>query len=406
MLGVVFLIILFFGLNQIFYSVFQKRHAFFDKKKMNLLYLYHLVFYGVYLWYAYNNPSDSVNYYREISNHTGSWFELFGTDTMFINFVSYPFYAIHFSYEMIMLTFAWFGYLGFLYTYLFIREKIPIKVTVFKKIDLLTLILFFPNMHFWTASLGKGSAIFLGLMMFTYAIIAPKARMKLLIFASAIIFYIRPHVFMFVAIGAILGYMSGKEKIPLWQKLMVFVVMIGALVLLQDQILGVMNLQNSDNILEDFEAAAEKNSEDLSKAGSGVDMSSYPLPFKLFTFWFRPLFLDAPNMLGLITSVENLMYLLLFFKICKKDFIKFIRKSPALVKMSLVIFFTASFAMTFVMSNLGIIMRQKTMVMYFLFFVIYYYLAEKKYLKILEIKKRREKLMNSMNTSENVVGTL
>tara|TARA_R100000935_G_scaffold52016_1_gene78933 strand:- start:79 stop:801 length:723 start_codon:yes stop_codon:yes gene_type:complete len=240
-------------------------------------------------------------------------------------------------------------------------------------------------------------------MMFTYAIIAPKARLRLLIFASAVIFYIRPHVFMFVAIGAILGNMSGKEKIPLWQKFMVFVVMIGALVLLQDQILGVMNLQNSDNILEDFEAAAEKNSEDLSKAGSGVDMSAYPLPLKLFTFWFRPLFFDAPNLLGIITSVENLLYLLLFFKICKKDFIKFIRKSPALVKMSLVIFFTASFAMTFVMSNLGIIMRQKTMVMYFLFFVIYYYLAERKYVKLIALKKKRDHIKAQNNTALNTV---
>jgi len=208
---------------------------------------------------------------------------------------------------------------------------------------------------------------------------------------------------MFVAIGAILGYMSGKEKIPMWQKFMIFGVMIGALVLLQDQILGVMNLQNSDNILEDFEAAAEKNSDDLSKAGSGIDMSSYPLPLKLFTFWFRPLFIDAPNVLGLITSVENLMYLILFFKICRKDFIKFLRKSPALVKMSLVIFLSASFAMTFVMSNLGIIMRQKTMVMYFLFFVIYYYLAEKKYIKLLALKKKRDLLKAQNNPTLNTV---
>jgi len=341
----------------------------------------------VYSWYAYNNASDSHNYYREISDYTGSWFELFGTDTTFINFISYPFYKIGFSYDMLMLTFAWFGYLGFLYAYLFIREKIPLKITVFKNIDLLTLILFFPNMHFWTASLGKGSVIFFGLMMFTYAIIAPKSRMRLLIFASAVIFYIRPHVFMFVAIGAILGYMSGKEKIPLWQKMMVFVVMFGALIVLQDQILGVMNLQNSDNLIEDFEAAAEQNSEDLSSAGSGVNMSSYPLPLKLFTFWFRPLFIDAPGVLGIITSFENLIYLFLFIKILKKDFIRFIRKSPAIIKMSLVIFFTASFAMTFVMSNLGIIMRQKTMVMYFIFFVIYYYLAQKKYDKIMRLKK-------------------
>lgn len=387
MVGVIILLIILFGLNQALFSRYSKKHKFFDKEKMNLLFLFHLVFYGIYYWYASFNLSDSNLYFRFLTNHNGSWTDTFGTDTDFIHFISYPFYLIGFNYEMMMLLFSWFGYLGFVYAYLFFREKIPIRVK-FLKMDLLTLILFFPNMHFWTASLGKGAPIFLGLMMFTYAIIEPKSRILLLLLGSIIIFHIRPHVFMFVAIGAILGYMSGREKIPLWQKIMVFSVMLGSLIMLQDQILGVMDLQNSDNIIEDFEVAAEKNANDLSNAGSGVNMTSYPLPLKLFTFWFRPLFLDAPNLLGIITSVENLIYLLLFLKICKKDFVKFIRKSPALVKMNLVIFFTTSLAMTFVMSNLGIIMRQKTMVMYFLFFVIYYYLAEDKYFKILEIKKR------------------
>jgi hypothetical protein len=191
---------------------------------------------------------------------------------------------------------------------------------------------------------------------------------------------------MFVAVGAVLGFMSGKEKISFANKVLIYVAMIGSLVLVQDKILAVMNLQDSENLIEDFQAASQKNADDLSTAGSGVDMSSYPLPLKLFTFWFRPLFVDAPNMLGFITSVENLIYLLLFGKIIRKDFIKFIKNSPSLVKMSLVIFFTASLAMTFVMSNLGIIMRQKTMVMYFIFFVIYYYLAEKKYNKIIRLR--------------------
>ena len=119
-------------------------------------------------------------------------------------------------------------------------------------------------------------------------------------------------------------------------------------------------------------------------------MSTYPLPLKLFTFWFRPLFIDSPNMLGMISSTENLLYLLLFMKILKWDFVKFLKKSPALVKMSFTIFFMTSFAMTFVMSNLGIIMRQKSMVMYFLFFVIYYYLAQKKYINIVRRRKWRE----------------
>lgn len=402
MVGVVFLIILFFILNQAFFSAYQKRHKFFDKKKMNLLYVYHMVFFGVYLWYAYNNPSDSKNYFKEIEEHTGTWLELFGTDTTFINFLSYPFYQLGFNYEMLMVTFAWFGYLGFMYAYMFFREKIPIKVK-FLKIDLLTLILFFPNMHFWTASLGKGAPIFLGLMMFTYAIIEPKSRIFLLFLGSVIIFHIRPHVFMFVAVGAVLGFMSGKEKIAFWKKALVYVGMIGTLFLVQDQILAVMGLQGSENIIEDFQQSSEKRSEDLSETRSGVDMSSYPLPLKLFTFWFRPLFVDAPNILGLITSVENLLYLLLFVKILKKDFISFILKSPAMVKMSLVIFLMSSFAMTFVMSNLGIIMRQKSMVMYFIFFVIYYYMAQKKYDEIMKKKALQQRRLAIQRQEQGLV---
>jgi hypothetical protein len=391
MLGVLFLIIFFFILTQGIFGIYGKRHAFLDKKKLNLLYFYHLIFYGVYLWYASNNPSDSHGYFDRVKEYNGGWFDLFGTDTAFIEFFTYPLIHLGMNYQMIMFIFSWFGYLGFVYAYLFIREKIPVKIKVFKSIDLLTLMLFLPNMHFWTASLGKGSAIFLGLMMFTYAIVKPGSRIFLLILGSLIIYYIRPHVFMFVAVGAVLGYMSGKEKIPLWQKAAVFGGLIGGLLLVQDQILAVVGLQGSENLVEDFESFSEDRSGDLSRAGSGVNMSDYSLPFKLFTFWFRPLFIDAPNVLGLIVSAENLIYLLLFLKMIKKDFIKFIKNSPAVVKMSFVIFFMTSFAMTFVMSNLGIIMRQKSMVMYYIFFVIYYYLAQKKYDKMVKIKHLRQK---------------
>ena len=42
--------------------------------------------------------------------------------------------------------------------------------------------------------------------------------------------------------------------------------------------------------------------------------------------------------------------------------------------------------MTFILTNLGIIMRQKTMVMYFGLFVVYYFLAEEKYSKMQQQK--------------------
>ncbi|MFV9482455.1 hypothetical protein ACNI3T_01380 [Christiangramia sp. ASW11-125] len=403
MIGVFFLIILFAGLNQILFGFYYKRHSFFNKKMLNLLYLYHTLFFGVYLWYAYNNPSDSKGYYNFYTKFPGlSWFDTFGTDTSFINFLGYPFHSIGFSYEMVMVTFSWFGFVGFIYSYLFFREKIPIKVKILKNFDLLTLLLFLPNMHFWTASLGKGAPIFMGVMMFAYSILQPKARLFTLILSSFLVFYIRPHVFLFLAVGAVVGYISGKEKISFANKALVVVGMLGGVLLVQDQILAVVDLEGSENLVEDFNSFTDVRSGDLSrKAGSGVDMSSYSLPFKLFTFWFRPLFVDAPNVLGLIISFENLLYLYLFLKLMRKDFYKFIKRSPSFVKMSLVIFLLTSFAMTFVMSNLGIIMRQKQMVMYFIFFVVYYYLAEKKYLsykkmQIMKLKNMEEKTRNEV----------
>jgi hypothetical protein len=399
MLGAIILILLLLLVNQILFNSLSRKHVFFSKKMMNYLFFYHLFFFATYYTYALFNPSDSKKYFERPQNNTFDWLDYFHSGTPFIDFISWPFINIlNFNYEMMMVLFSWLGYLGFVYAYLFFRENIPIKIKVFKHFDLLTLILFFPNMHFWTASLGKGAPIFLGLMLFAYAIKNIKKRLFALIIGSILIYYIRPHVFLFIAVGTMLGYMSGKEKISLWKKVFIYIIFIGGLILVQDNILAVAGLDNSEDIIEGFEDFSEDRSKELGKSGSGVAMSSYPLPLKLFTFWFRPLFFDAPGILGLITSVENLIYLLLFFKILKKDFIKFIIKSNIIVKMSLVVFLLSSFAMTFVMSNLGIIMRQKSMVMYFAFFVIYFYLAQKKYNKIIYMRNLKFKYNKEVAT--------
>jgi len=406
MLGALFLIIILFIITQGLFNSLSSKHAFFSKKLMNQLFVYHLVFFGIYYAYTIFNRSDSTAYYVRPQNQAKLWLEFFGTGTTFIDFLSYPFINFFgFSYEMMMVLFSWLGYLGFVYAYLFFRENIPVKITIFKKVDLLTLILFFPNMHFWTASLGKGAPIFLGLMLFAYAIKNTKSRVVSLIIGSILIYYIRPHVFLFVALGTVLGYMSGKEKISFGKKAFVYIALIGGIILAQDTILGVAGLEGSEDLVEGFEDFSEGRSASLENSGSGVSMASYPLPLKLFTFWFRPLFFDAPGLLGIITSVENLIYLILFFKILKKDFIKFVLKSNVIVKMSLVVFLLSSFAMTFVMSNLGIIMRQKSMVMYFLFFVIYYYLAQKKYDRIIILKKKRKRLEETISNN-GALGTM
>ena len=65
-----------------------------------------------------------------------------------------------------MLLFTWVGFTVFFNAYLFFKENIRLDVKVFIKVDLLNLILFLSNMHFWTAFLGMGVLIISGLMVF------------------------------------------------------------------------------------------------------------------------------------------------------------------------------------------------------------------------------------------------
>jgi len=248
-------------------------------------------------------------------------------------------------------------------------------------------------MHFWTASLGKGSVIFFGLMLFTYAVKFPQKRIFQLIIGGFFIYMVRPHVMLFVLVGVMIGILTGRGKISIGVKLLVLIASLGFLAVASNSILAVAKLENSENVVDDFEDFTEASASRLeSSADSGVSMSNYPLPLKLFTFWFRPLFVDSPGVLGLFSSVENLIYLLLFAKIINRRFLRFIVKAPYMVKMSAIVFLLSSFALTFVMSNLGIIMRQKSQVMYFGFFVIFYFLAQEKWQQIQREKERNSSL--------------
>jgi hypothetical protein len=194
----------------------------------------------------------------------------------------------------------------------------------------------------------------------------------------------------FVLAGVVIGLLTGREKLSVPFRITLVIASLLFLFYTQESIFAVLGLDSgSDSILNDFTDYANTQSDRLETSNSGVAMQSYSLPFKLFTFWFRPLFVDSPSILGIFSSAENLIYLLLFYKLIDKRFIPFIRKAPYMVKMSAITFFSASYSMTFILTNLGIIMRQKTMVMYFGLFVVYYFLAEEKYNKMQQQKPNK-----------------
>jgi len=368
-------------------QMIKKGKPWFRVNLMKNLYWFHMLFALIYYMYTLFARSDSQDYFLRPQQQYADWFSAYATGTPFIDFVGYPFINyLGFTYEMMMVLFAYMGYWGFVYFYVYFRENIQYRHKLWG-MDLLSLLFFLPNMHFWTASLGKGSIIFLGLGMAMYGLSNLKARKIPLIIGLLIVYHVRPHVFLFMAVGIVVGLFTGRQKVPLYQKILVFGGSVAAMILLYDKIMAFSKL-DGDNLLESFNQFSANRSYELSKAGSGIDISNYPLILKLFTFWFRPLFVDSPGAMGLVVSFENMLYLFLTTKLFQKGFIKFLRKGSALLKTTAVTFIATSFALASTMSNMGIIIRQKSMIMYFLLFVIITFLDYKKHQEVM--KKQRQ----------------
>jgi hypothetical protein len=365
----------------------KKGKPWFRVSMMKNLYWFHMLFALIYYVFALFARSDSQDYFLRPQEQYADWFSAYATGTPFIDFVGYPFINfLGFSYEMMMVMFACMGYWGFVFFYIYIRENIQYRHKLWG-MDLISLLIFLPNMHFWTASLGKGSIIFLGLGLAMYGLSDLKSRKIALIIGLLIVYHVRPHVFLFMAVGIVVGLFTGRQKVPLYQKILVFGGSVGAMVLLYGKIMAFSQL-DGDNLLQSFNQFSANRSYELSKAGSGIDISNYPLALKLFTFWFRPLFVDAPGAMGLVVSVENMLYLFLTAKLFQKGFIKFLRKGSALLKTTAVTFLATSVALSSTMSNMGIIIRQKSMIMYFLLFVVLSFLDYKKHLAVMKKQRR------------------
>lgn len=389
MLGAIFLIVLLFGISLPILGVLKSGRPWFKTGLMKGLYWWHMFFAAVYYVFALFSASDSQAYYDRPQRVIEGWMSIYDTGTPFIDWVGYPFINyLGFSYEMMMVLFAWMGYLGFVYFYIFFKENLQFKHT-FRGIDLVTLFIFLPNMHYWTASLGKGSIIFLGIGLAVYGLSRISTRKIALVLGMVIIYHVRPHVFLFMIVGILVGFFTGRQKIPAWQKFLVVAGAATVLALMYNQIMSFLKL-DGDNLLESFDQFATSRSAELAKSNSGIDISNYPLILKLLTFWFRPLFFDAPGPVGIIVSFENLLTLYLFFKLFQKGILDFMRKGSALMKTCVVVFLATSFALSGTLSNLGIIIRQKSMVIYFLLFVIISFLDYKKVLQAARQKQPEE----------------
>ena len=357
----------------------KKKYPFVDAKQLKRLFFYHFLLSFAYFAYVLFNPSDSRAYYEKVArNWRGeNWLDFYGTSTTFIEFLGYPFIKyLGFSYEAMMVLFSFSGFIGFLYFYIFFKEHIRYKHKIFG-MDFFTLIFFLPNLHFWSSSFGKGSVIFCGLGLFFFGLGKLDKRIIYVLVGGALIYHVRPHVMLILLVCSALGFVFSTKGISLGWRLFFLAGCAVAFSFIYQDVLSLVGIDEEEFITQGLDLT--HRAKELSNTSSGVDLTNYSLPMQVFTFLYRPLFVDAPGALGIIVSFENIFYLFVTLKLLfNSRSYRFLITSSFLVKSSITSFLIVSTALAQVSANLGLAMRQKSQIMILLMFVVLSFLDDQK----------------------------
>lgn len=348
------------------------KFAVFKKHFPVFLFCYHLLFAYVAWAYILENNGDAVRYWfvgQDLSQK--SWFSFFQPGTDVIKIITFPLVKfLHLPFWSGFLLFSLFSYMGFYRLWKTILALTQHNTTAF---FIGVLLLLLPNLHLWTSFIGKESLLFVALVLMTEKVVQQHLQSKAFIASFLLIALIRPHVAFILLISLLLalfwkGGLSLKAKG--WLSGFAAFCLLGLYLVLKK--IAFMGPHPWERILHLYDVHIKV----LRLRDAYVPLDRYPLPYKLFTFYFRPLPFEKTGWLYQIWSFENFILLMLSCALLYVMVRNFKR-----IKWDLFEIFTI-FALVlmatmyvYAYANYGLIARTKIMVMPFFYGLIVKFFA-------------------------------
>ncbi len=318
------------------------------------LWLWHTVTSLAYLDFIQRYDGDALGYFDIGLSGDAS----FGIGTAFIGYLSsFLFGTLGLSLFDGFLIFGLAGFIGVQYLHRLIVETAGGR----SPMPVLAVLPWLPGLHFWTSALGKDSISFLGIAWMVHASLQHRRRWPQLLAGLLLVAIIRPHVGFFGLIAALVAMLlSGRASLlAKGVTLLAGAIAVARLLPMLAEFVGLADVGSLVDVSSGIEERQGYNLE----GGGSVDIAQMSLPAQLFTYLFRPLFFDASTLPMLASSVENLLLLGIFVAALVR-----IRKL-ALYEDRFAVFFNVAFlvclwlVLATTTANLGISVRQKTMLM-------------------------------------------
>ncbi|WP_373495040.1 hypothetical protein [Aquiflexum sp.] len=338
---------------------------------IQVLWVYHLVFAGIFYYYILQHGGDALRYWAleaEAVKNPDHWMGYWGQRTHFVQWLNFlPSKLLGLSFLTGNVLYAAFSFLGIREVYSWMVQMKETKP--WKEWGLMGIFLL-PNLHFWTAGVGKEALLFVGLVWALKGFISLEAHWKLAVVGVLLSFWVRP--LQGVVLGGMLGlYFLWQKQVPLKIKLGVG---LGMAVVMG---LGIWRLLQYMH-LEEFSfrglMAFSSGQMDFLKgfgAGSEIPMESYNFLEKGFALFFRPFWGEVDGFWQMASALENSIALLLGLGLLAVLPFYFLKKEkytiPPFLWAALIFGLVMAVAFSYTLNNLGIIMRMKSTSMLFFY---------------------------------------
>ena len=316
----------------------------------------HLAACVAYYLYAQSNPADAnVYYFDKIHADTATFafgtvftgkFTLFLRKTLDGSFLE---------------CFIFFQAIGFWGLMLLMRtfQEIHIKLGTAEG-PLSTALLFLPSIQFWTSAIGKDAPLFLAVSLCTWSVMELRRRLIPFGFGLLIMILFRAHIALVVVMCLALAA-ALHPKISFGRKVGLLAVTLFGAYLLIGAVANTINVNVADT--SSIAGFFQDRGDVAQRVSGGTTIGDAPVYIRLLTLLFRPFFFDAPNIPGMIASVENVGSLCLFFYLVKNiRGIRFLARRVYFLEYCFVFSIVLIALLTMISYNVGLGLRERVMV--------------------------------------------
>lgn len=341
-----------------------------SKKTYFTLFLYHTLFSVISYFYILKYNGDACHYWERKQNiDYSSWKSFLNVGTDFVVLINYPFVKFGVPFFVGFLIYSIIGFIGIL-NFIKFSNFIFKDGFYIKKFNVLNLIFFLPNLHFWTSLIGKEVLMFYGLSSIFYCIVSYKLKSFHSVFSLLLIILIRPHVAL-ILISSISIILLITSNYSVKKKIVILSLISGINIILLKLVFQLTKIYYFDidriSYFNRFSILSFKNS------GSYVPMLDYNYFYKLFSFNFRPLFFDANSIFSYMASAENCIILFIHIIFAYYVTINYKKISfPIWAKIIFLYVLISSVIFVERYANLGIFMRTKIMFQPFMIIALLY----------------------------------